>query len=76
LSDSENNSSSKKPLGKAKAKKAKKAARQAMEAEAGQKFKCATCDNAFPSNTKLFEHIKESKHAQPMPKPAKGKAKR
>jgi DnaJ family protein A protein 5 len=37
LSDSENNSSSKKPLGKAKAKKAKKAARQAMEAEAGQK---------------------------------------
>lgn len=37
LTDSENNSASKKPLGKAKAKRAKKAARQEMEAEAGLK---------------------------------------
>jgi len=74
--DSDNNANVKKPLGKAKAKRAKKAARQEMETEAGQQFKCVTCQNAFPSKTKLFDHIKELKHAQPVPKPAKGKSKR
>ncbi|KAI4153885.1 MAG: hypothetical protein LQ340_002030 [Diploschistes diacapsis] len=55
-------------LGKAKAKRAKKAAKTS-EAET----KCATCQATFSSKTKLFSHIKELRHAQPMEKPITGK---
>lgn len=71
VSDSDNPTQPK--LGKAKAKRAKKAARQEAEAQAGQEIKCATCNKSFPSKTKLFAHIKD--HAQPVPK-GKGKVKK
>lgn len=71
--DSDNNASSKKSMGKAKAKRAKKAARQEMEAAVDRQFRCVSCQEAFHSKTKLFEHIKEFSHAQPVSKPAKGK---
>ena len=52
-----------KRLGKAKEKKAKKAARQATE-NGQAKLKCVTCEASFPSRTKLFNHIKDFGHAQ------------
>ena len=55
-------------LGKAKVKRAKKAAKT-PEAET----KCATCQAPFSSKTKLFNHIKELRHAQPVEKPITGK---
>ncbi|KAG0647381.1 subfamily C member 21 [Hyphodiscus hymeniophilus] len=64
-------------LGKAKAKRAKKAARQEAEVSSGQDNKCAACNQAFPSKTKLFDHLKEvPKHAQLVPKAGKGKGRR
>jgi len=39
-------------------------------------FKCAACNEKFPSKTKLFNHIKELDHAQPVPTAAKGKNKK
>jgi DnaJ family protein A protein 5 len=45
-------------LGKAKAKRAKKAARKEAEIQAGQEVKCSMCNKPFPSKTKLFAHIK------------------
>lgn len=81
-------------LGKAKAKRAKKASKQQItEPREGlevnsfwrvqslarsltsTKFKCAACDNSFASKTKLFKHVEELNHAQPVPK-AKGKNKK
>lgn len=66
-------SGAQKKLGKAKAKKAKKAAREAAQ---GNTFTCAGCNEAFPSKSKLFSHLGEyPEHAQPIPKKggAKGK---
>ncbi|TVY80859.1 J protein JJJ1 [Lachnellula suecica] len=64
-------------LGKAKAKRAKKAAKQeAREVQEGLEFKCAACSDSFESKTKLFNHIKEFNHAQPLPKVTKGIKKR
>lgn len=63
-------------LGKAKAKRAKKAARQEAEVQAGQEIRCAACNESFPSKRKLFAHIKELNHAQPVqPVPRTGKGK-
>lgn len=82
-------------LGKAKAKRAKKAARQ--EASLGDQhhsvilpsfsileslliiLQCGTCHEVFASKTKLFNHIKEDGHAQPVTqatKEGKGKGKK
>lgn len=53
-------------LGKAAQKRAKKAAQQAALDASDQKHKCAVCNEAFPSKTKLFSHIKEEDHAAPV----------
>jgi DnaJ family protein A protein 5 len=63
-------------LGKAKAKRAKKAARQEVEVQAEQENKCAACNKSFPSKTKLFAHIKELDHVSPVPKAGKGRNKK
>ncbi|KAL8890522.1 MAG: hypothetical protein Q9215_002315 [Flavoplaca cf. flavocitrina] len=54
-------------VGKAKAKRAKKAAQQsAGSGSADAEFRCATCQAGFPSKTRLFNHIKDLGHAQPI----------
>jgi DnaJ family protein A protein 5 len=83
-------------VGKAKLKRAKKAAKQEVTQNVSDvgfgkiyqgsttltylQFRCATCNAAFPSKTKLFVHIEEEGHAQPVvkpsPKPSKGKNKK
>ncbi|KAM3069926.1 hypothetical protein ACMFMG_004037 [Clarireedia jacksonii] len=84
--------SQKKPLGKAKAKRVKKAAQQVAaqqeELEVSfvppkgtipsneKQFKCVTCHERFPSKSKLFNHIKELDHAQPVVKVKNVKKKR
>jgi len=62
-------------LGKAKLKRAKKKARQEKEVLENQEFRCAACNESFPSKTKLFSHVKEFDHAQPVPKTTKSKNK-
>ena len=56
--------------GKAKEKRAKKAA----AASAGDQLdlKCVTCQAQFSSKSKLFNHITSLRHAQPMSKAARG----
>lgn len=87
---SEGNSSTPK-LGKAKEKRAKRAAQEAQQEQEdqevsslrpsclndtyGQQFKCVACSDSFTSKNKLFDHIKEFGHAQPIQK-AKGKGKK
>ena len=62
--------------GKAKEKRAKKAAQKvSATAASGPEFKCATCQAVFPSKTRLFNHIKDFGHAQSVLKPVKGKKK-
>ncbi|KAL2135671.1 hypothetical protein VTI74DRAFT_7352 [Chaetomium olivicolor] len=56
-----------KKIGKAKLKREKKAVRQAAEAQATDSHKCAVCKEAFPSRSKLFDHIKALDHAAPVP---------
>ena len=60
-------------MGKAKVKRAKKAARKST-AKAGSEaiFKCSTCQSGFSSKSRLFNHIKDLDHAQPAYKTAKG----
>jgi len=70
-------------LGKAKQKRAKKAAAAAQkkgdENALAPEFQCAVCKAGFPSKTRLFNHIKEKNHAAPLAqtkgtsKAAKGK---
>ncbi|ETI25276.1 hypothetical protein G647_04651 [Cladophialophora carrionii CBS 160.54] len=48
-------------LGKAKQKKAKKAARKAVA-----EFQCVVCKAEFPSKTRLFNHIEDEDHAAPV----------
>ena len=56
-------------IGKAKEKRAKRAAKK----QAGNvtnpdsEFRCAACQAGFPSKTRLFNHIKDLGHAQPVP---------
>ena len=54
-------------VGKAKAKRAKKAA-QRNGSPSAEEYKCAACDASFPSKTRLFNHIKDFGHAQPVSK--------
>ncbi|KAI0121606.1 hypothetical protein BJ170DRAFT_599778 [Xylariales sp. AK1849] len=54
-----------KKTGKAKAKRAKKAARQAELEQLGASHKCAACTETFESKSKLFNHLKSSGHAAP-----------
>lgn len=87
--DASSNITPKKPLGKAKAKRAKKAAKETTEQQ-GQNVrnlsstiaelmltkpqnKCVTCQESFSSKTKLFNHIKEFDHAQPVQKAGNSK---
>lgn len=52
-------------MGKAAQKRAKKAAAVPASEEQAQDnaHKCATCNAAFPSKTRLFQHIKDFDHA-------------
>jgi len=63
-------------LGKAKLKRAKKRAKQEKEVQDSQEVRCAACSEPFASKTKLFNHIKEFGHAQPVSKATKGKNKK
>jgi DnaJ family protein A protein 5 len=74
----ETDSSMQPKLGKAKAKRAKKATqRTAAAAGLDTEFRCAACQAGFPSKTRLFNHIEDLGHAQPVPKVAKvGKGKK
>jgi len=68
-----------KKIGKAAQKRAKKAAQQAATEQPDLKYTCAQCHAAFPSRTRLFQHIKNFGHAAPVPKggkAAKGKGKK
>ncbi|KAI9809637.1 MAG: hypothetical protein M1825_000069 [Sarcosagium campestre] len=58
-------------LGKAKAKRAKRAAGQKnLNAErSSSQIQCVACGQGFPSRSKLFNHVKALGHAQPVPKP-------
>lgn len=63
-SGSEKNSQAK--LGKAKLKRAKKAAQKEHPTQASalvSETTCAVCQAEFPSKTKLFDHIKKENHA-------------
>ena len=60
-------------MGKAKKKRAKKAAKKQTAAAGDEtEFRCAACQAGFPSKTRLFNHIKDMNHAQPVSKPTKG----
>ncbi|ESZ90646.1 hypothetical protein SBOR_8963 [Sclerotinia borealis F-4128] len=63
----------KKPLGKAKAKRAKKAAQKETNEQQGHNYKCVTCHESFSSKSKLFNHIKKLDHAQPVQKAGNSK---
>lgn len=65
-------------LGKAAQKRAKKAAQATAAADQADEFshKCASCKAAFPSRTRLFQHIKDHGHAAPVPVGKKKKGKR
>ncbi|KAI1006347.1 hypothetical protein K3495_g1869 [Podosphaera aphanis] len=52
-------------LGKAKLKRARKKARENVNA-LNQELDCKTCGEAFASKNKLFRHIQASNHAQPL----------
>jgi len=60
-------------VGKAKEKRAKKAAQKSStNAGPGKEFKCALCQAGFPSKPRLFNHINDFGHAAPVSKPTKG----
>lgn len=65
-----------KTLGKAAQKRAKKAAQKAAAEQDDLRFKCAKCNAAFPSRTRLFQHINDFGHAAPVPSGGKGKKKK
>ncbi|KAK8201592.1 hypothetical protein M8818_005846 [Zalaria obscura] len=54
---------SKPKLGKAAQKRAKRAAAAAAAESAQSNHTCATCNAAFPSKTRLHQHIKDHGHA-------------
>ncbi|KAK6213015.1 DnaJ domain-containing protein [Colletotrichum tabaci] len=58
-----------KKVGKAKAKREKRAARQMAEATQAGKHTCGVCEDSFTSKTKLFAHIRDLDHAAPVAKP-------
>ncbi|RMD42083.1 hypothetical protein DV735_g3029, partial [Chaetothyriales sp. CBS 134920] len=55
-------------IGKAKLKRAKKAAKEAMEAPVSKpEFSCVSCQAGFTSKSKLFDHLKKQpSHAAPV----------
>jgi DnaJ family protein A protein 5 len=53
------NKAAKPKMGKAALKRAKKAAATAASTEQDDGQKCASCDQSFPSRTKLFKHIED-----------------
>jgi DnaJ family protein A protein 5 len=57
-----------KKIGKAKAKREKKAA--ALRAQEGDLHRCSVCTETFSSRTKLFAHIRDEGHAAAVAKPA------
>lgn len=60
-------------MGKAKVKRAKKAAKKAtVNAGSGTMVKCSACQAGFPSKTKLFNHIEDLGHAQPVSRTTRG----
>lgn len=70
-------------VGKAKAKRAKRAAQSTTaEADSAETTTCVTCKQLFPSNTKMFNHLRDNpSHAKPVAatgggKKGKGKGKR
>lgn len=65
---SETDLSSQPKMGKAKQKRAKKAAQQASGGSVSGEgeFRCVVCHSGFPSKTRLFNHIKEKGHAAPV----------
>ena len=82
MSENENQTSKPK-MGKAALKRAKKAAATAASTDQDNGQKCASCDQSFPSRTKLFKHIEDpSNRCKPALKEAttgkgkKGKGKR
>lgn len=75
--DEDNDASAQAKTGKAKEKRAKKAAQKAarrstVNAGLEADFKCHACQAGFPSKTRLFNHIKDLGHAQPVPRAVKG----
>ncbi|GAM87491.1 hypothetical protein ANO11243_055160 [Dothideomycetidae sp. 11243] len=60
-------------MGKAAQKRAKKAAAAAAAHQGDNNFSCAQCGSAFPSKTRLFQHIKDFGHAAPKTVTAKTK---
>lgn len=70
-------SSIKPKVGKAKEKRLKKAAQNDNDGSSrAEGFRCAACGSIFPSKTKLFNHIKDLRHAQPLPKMSKNSKKK
>ncbi|KAK3346222.1 hypothetical protein B0T25DRAFT_462365 [Lasiosphaeria hispida] len=65
-----------KKVGKAKLKREKRAARQAVGVDAQESHNCAVCSETFKSRSKLFSHIKELDHVAPVPKAKAGKKRR
>ena len=66
-------------IGKAKQKRAKKAAQHDFSTQSDStSFRCVSCQGDFPSKTRLFSHLKEfPNHAKPVGKPPKsGKGKK
>ncbi|KAK1584724.1 DnaJ domain-containing protein [Colletotrichum navitas] len=61
-----------KKVGKAKAKREKRAARQSAEEDQIPKHTCGICKESFASKTKLFTHIRDLDHAAPIVKPSEG----
>lgn len=60
-------------VGKAKQKKAKKAAAAAHSApDTADAYQCSTCNAAFPSKNRLFQHVKDFGHAALKSAPAAG----
>ncbi|KAA6408860.1 MAG: Heat shock N-terminal [Lasallia pustulata] len=59
-------------VGKAKEKRARRAAQTSAAAGSDAEFRCAACQAGFPSKTRLFNHINDFGHAQPVPGFAKG----
>ena len=71
ISASDTEASSVPKLGKAKRKRARKAAQKVEESgdSISSDLKCAVCQAGFASKTKLFNHIKEKGHAAPSAAP-------
>jgi DnaJ homolog subfamily A member 5 len=65
---SDTEASSQPKLGKAKQKRAKKAAQRAVSGseKTDSEFRCVMCQSGFPSKTRLFTHIKDQGHAAPV----------